>query len=168
MENKLTVAIDQTMFVKWYIRLLNLVIDILVVIMLFFLLVLVAALLTHVGYYGLSDWITNMSGLTDRFVTTFIMVAYLFLMENFTQRSVGKFITGTMVVSERGGRPSVKSFLTRALCRIIWLQIFSFMAKFPRGWHDTASDTYVVDRKKYMEALQLKNSFEEIGNEATL
>ena len=156
---------DRTMLVKWHIRLLNLVIDIAVVFIFFILLGLFATLLTYAGYYGLYDWVTNMNGLTDRLVTTFVLVAYLFLMENFTQRSVGKFITGTIVVSERGGKPSVKAFLTRALCRIIWFETLSFIADFPRGWHDTASDTYVVDRKKYMEALQLKNSFDEIGAE---
>src|SRR5690606_1079137 len=105
-------------------------------------------------------------GLTDRVVTTLVFVLYMFLMENFTQRSLGKFITGTMVVSEKGGKPSVKSFVTRALCRIIWLEMLSFIGAFPRGWHDTASNTYVVDRKKYMEALKTKNSINEIGSES--
>src|SRR5690606_24087781 len=139
MENNFAITIDQTMFVPWYKRLLNLVIDIAAVFVIFALMGLVAVLLLFIGFPGMYDWFTSMDGLTDRVVTTLVFVLYMFLMENFTQRSLGKFITGTMVVSEKGGKPSVKSFVTRALCRIIWLEMLSFIGAFPRGWHDTAS-----------------------------
>lgn len=166
MENEFTIAIDQTMLVPWYKRLLNLVIDVAIVCIIYVMMGFVAVFLLFMEYPAMYNWFTTMDKLTDRFVATLVFVLYLFIMESITQRSVGKFITGTMVVSENGYKPSPRSFIIRALCRILWLEIFSFLSKTPRGWHDSASATYVVDRKKYMEALTAKNSINEIGSES--
>ena len=165
MENNFTVTIDKTMFVPWYKRLANLLIDIAVVYCIFLILGIIAALLTHLDYTGFYDWITTLNPVTDRLITTLVMVLYLFIIESFTQRSVGKFITGTMVVSEDGSKPKTRSFLIRALCRIIGLEALTFIGSTPRGWHDYTANTFVVDRKKYLEALTVKKSINEIGSE---
>jgi uncharacterized RDD family membrane protein YckC len=158
-----TVVIDEAMMVPWYKRLLNLIIDICVVYFVFMLLGLFAGVLAAFGSEGFLNWFTEMDGLTDRLVTTLVMVIYLFAMEVTTQRSVGKFITGTIVVSEDGTKPEPRKIMVRALCRIIGLEALTFIREKPRGWHDSAADTYVVDVKKYREALNVKNSFDEIG-----
>lgn len=163
MEQKTAVPIDADMLVKWHKRLLNLIIDIVAIIAILFIIGIFGGLLSLLGYDGMMIWFSEMNPVTERIFTTAIMVIYLFTMENFTQRTVGKYITGTMVVSEDGSKPEPRKILVRALCRIIGLEVLTFISDTPRGWHDTASDTYVVDAKKYKAALELQNSFEEIG-----
>lgn len=163
MEKSGTIPVNASMLVAWHKRLLNLVIDIVVVLCIIFIIGVFSGLLALVGYDGLMNWFTEMSGMTDRLFTTAVMVTYLFTMEFFTQRTVGKFITGTMVVLEDGSKPTLKSILTRALCRIIWLEAISFIASVPRGWHDRMSDSYVVDVKKYNAEVKRQTSIHEIG-----
>lgn len=158
-----TVVIDDSMMVPWYKRLLNLIIDIAAVYVIFLLLGLFAGILAAFGFEGFLNWFVTIDGFTDRVLTTLVMVLYLFVMEVTTQRSLGKFITGTIVVAEDGSKPEARKIMVRALCRIIGLEAFTFLKEKPRGWHDGAADTYVVDVKKYREALNVKNSFDEIG-----
>lgn len=160
-----SVAIDKTMLVTWHKRLLNLVIDIVAMVVLLVLMGLVAGILSIFGFDGPLLWIEQIDGFEDRLITTLLMVIYLFTMEVLTQRTVGKYITGTIVVMEDGSKLTAKAAIIRALCRILWLEAFSFFGDKPRGWHDTMSNTFVVDAKKYKAALNLKNSFEEIGLE---
>lgn len=158
-----TVTIDDSMLVSWNWRLLNLIIDLVVVIFIFFFIGIIGFIFSMFGNDAMLDWMANMDGLTDRVFTTFVMVVYLFVMEFYTQRTVGKFVTGTMVVMEDGTRPEARAIMVRALCRIIGFEAFSFLRSKPRGWHDSAANTYVVDAKKYKQALELNQSFKQIG-----
>lgn len=159
------IVITDDMLVPWHKRLLNLVIDTAVVYALFFILGVIAEVLSYFDYPAFSIWFYEMDGVTDRLFSVLATVIYLFAMEVTTQRSIGKFITGTMVIAEDGTKPEPKKIMVRALCRIIGIEALSFLKAKPRGWHDSAADTYVVDTKKYKEALNLKASFEEIGIE---
>lgn len=165
METTTYVELSPTMFVQWHKRLLTLVIDIAMLCVIVIILGVIAGILALMGYDGFALWFDEMDGLTDRVFTITIFVVYLFTMELLTQRTVGKYITGTMVVSEDGSKPEPRSIMIRALCRIISFEAFSFLGSYPRGWHDSASGTYVVDAKKYKEALNVKSSFEQIGLE---
>ncbi|WP_162927107.1 RDD family protein [Flavobacterium psychrotrophum] len=99
----------------------------------------------------------------DRLITAIYMFLYYSIMEITTQRTVGKYITGTMVITEDGAKAEPRSILGRSLCRLFWLEALSFIRDFPRGWHDSASGTYVVNAKKYNEAVRLKDMLNEIG-----
>lgn len=58
------------------------------------------------------------------------MVFYFFGFETLTKgRSIGKFITGTKVVTLEGEIPTANVFLKRSFCRIIPFEAFSFLAK---------------------------------------
>ncbi|MEG1377710.1 MAG: RDD family protein, partial [Myroides sp.] len=62
----------------------------------------------------------NINPFLDRLITAFIMVFYYFGMETLTKgRSIGKFITGTKVVTLEGDLPTANVFLKRSFCRII-------------------------------------------------
>ncbi|MCA9212233.1 MAG: RDD family protein [Planctomycetales bacterium] len=76
-------------------------------------------------------------GLTIHFV-------YYTLLEATTAKTLGKFVTGTTVVSEDGGKPTTKQIIGRTLCRIIPFEVFSFLGSRPRGWHDKIPKTFVV------------------------
>lgn len=123
----------------------------------------IGGILSVLGYDGLLNWFDEMDGLTDRIFTALIMVIYLFTMEVTTQRTVGKYITGTMVVMDNGSKPEPRAIILRALCRVLTIEALSFIRQVPRGWHDTASGTYVVDAKKYKAACEVKTAFNEIG-----
>lgn len=70
---------------------------------------------------------------------------YYSFFEGFTGRSLGKFFTKTMVVTEDGERPDFKTILVRSLCRHIPFNPLSFLSSDTVGWHDKFSGTRVVE-----------------------
>ncbi len=75
-----------------------------------------------------------------------IVLFYFVVLEATTGRTIGKFITGTRVVSATGGNPSFKQVLGRTFCRLIPFEALSFLGNkgFPIGWHDSIPGTRVV------------------------
>jgi uncharacterized RDD family membrane protein YckC len=61
-------------------------------------------------------------------------------------RTPGKWVFGTVVVNESGGKPSFGRVLKRTFSRFIPFEPFSFFGE--RGWHDSLSDTLVVRKRK--------------------
>ena len=102
----------------------------------------------------------------DRLITAFFYALFMFLTEMISKgRSLGKLITGTMVVKEDGSLPTSTDFLKRNFSRIVPFDGLSFLGN--RGWHDSWSDTAVVKRKSYLEAIERENSIEDIGQIAS-
>ena len=79
-------------------------------------------------------------------VTYAITLIYYNVFEILTARTIGKFITQTVVVNEFGEKPSHENILIRSLCRLIPFNPLSVLIQ-GRGWHDSISKTYVVDKK---------------------
>ena len=157
------VAANQGLEVIWYLRLTNALIDFVVIMAILFIIIIFCSLLTYAGIYGPSEWFQTMSEGGYRLLGIASLYLYYSIMEITTQRTVAKFITGTMVIAEDGSKPEPRSILGRSLCRIFWIEAFSFIRAFPRGWHDSASGTYVVHTKKYKEIIELKDALDEIG-----
>ncbi|MCF6131763.1 RDD family protein [Flavobacterium wongokense] len=82
---------------------------------------------------------------------TIIRLIYYIAMETWLGRSVGKFVSQTIVVNENGERVGHEVILIRTLCRLIPFYEFSFFGIPTRGWHDSISKTYVVDKKRLEE-----------------
>ncbi|MCB0648449.1 MAG: RDD family protein [Saprospiraceae bacterium] len=78
-----------------------------------------------------------------------IAFGYFFLLELFYQKTLGKFITKTIVLKENGDKPTLSELLTRTICRFIPFDPLSFLyAQYtPKGFHDTLSKTIVVVEK---------------------
>lgn len=91
-----------------------------------------------------------------------MVLLYYNIFEIFFARTVGKFITKTMVVTEDGEKPDSQTILTRTLCRCIPFDALSFLGS-GRGWHDSISKTYVVNKDALKEKKDLFYSFDEIG-----
>ncbi|HTF81903.1 MAG TPA: RDD family protein [Cytophagales bacterium] len=72
-----------------------------------------------------------------------LYLAYCSFMEASFGKTLGKFISKTHVVNENGYRPGVMRILGRNLARLIPFDSFSYLFR-QRGWHDKASNTYVV------------------------
>jgi uncharacterized RDD family membrane protein YckC len=58
------------------------------------------------------------------------------------------YFTKTLVVKHNGGKKP-KKYTIRTLVRFIPVEIFSFFNSNSRGWHDTLSVTYVVNKHEF-------------------
>lgn len=70
---------------------------------------------------------------------------YYFIFEVSTQRTLGKLITKTKVVTEDGLTPTPHFLITRSLSRFVPFDAFSFLGSEDTGWHDRWSKTRVVE-----------------------
>ncbi|HEX4799502.1 MAG TPA: RDD family protein [Candidatus Paceibacterota bacterium] len=72
---------------------------------------------------------------------------YHFIFEALLQKTIGKMITGTKVVSIGGEKPSLSALARRSFARYIPFESVSFLfyGNYPTvGWHDRFSGTLVV------------------------
>jgi len=78
------------------------------------------------------------------YAITFISYfAYYALMEYKYQRTLGKFLTKTIVVTKDGQKPTLNDIIGRTFCRLIPFDNISFL--FTRnGFHDYLSSTIVI------------------------
>ena len=90
----------------------------------------------------------NGSDLTYRLIGMLLLFCYYMAFEGFFSRTVGKFVTGSIVVNKSGFPPSFGQLLGRTLARFIPFEPFSFLGSGTRGWHDSLSGTYVVKYRK--------------------
>jgi uncharacterized RDD family membrane protein YckC len=76
-------------------------------------------------------------------VSFIVSMIYYTSFEAATGRSIAKYIT--KVVTEIGEKPNFKIIVVRSLCRFIPLEAFSFLFNDGSGWHDTISNTKVIN-----------------------
>jgi uncharacterized RDD family membrane protein YckC len=86
--------------------------------------------------------ITALEGVPGLLVGLPLMFAYYVGFESLWGRTPGKFVCGTIVVTDEGGTPTFRTIAVRTLCRFIPFEPFSFFGD--RGWHDKFSKTQVV------------------------
>lgn len=111
-----------------------------------------------IWYYNLNEW--YWVG-----ISWIITIAYYLVMEGLLGRSIGKFITGTIVIDANGDIPDFIAILKRSLVRFIPFEAISFLGHSGRGWHDTLSNTYVVNKKEFEEDIKMFHEFKLIGVE---
>lgn len=80
--------------------------------------------------------------LPDVVLGVVILSVYYIFFEGLWARTPGKFVFGTVVVNEQGGRPSIGQIIGRTFCRYIPFEAFSCFGE--RGWHDSIPKTLVV------------------------
>jgi len=88
-----------------------------------------------------------------------VIVIFYGLLESLLSRSLGKYVTDTMVVMRDGTKATSTAIFIRTLCRLIPFEFISFFGRIPVGLHDAFSKTVVVDVFKYNEAVKRKNQF---------
>ena len=158
--------ISQNVITDKSIRFANYAVDYLVVLGLTMLIMLVVMLLSDLLMYDSSSFfssIENMNRLEEYLFGLLITIPYYILMEGLTARTIGKYLTGTIVVDNEGNKPSTETLIKRSFCRAIPFNALSFLGEKSRGWHDSITNTYVVN-KKFLET-EKQNYFEleEIG-----
>jgi uncharacterized RDD family membrane protein YckC len=67
-------------------------------------------------------------------------------------RTIGKFITGTRAIMLGGDKLTSKAAFLRTLSRLVPFEPFSYLGS-NTGWHDSWTDTYVVNEREYQDAL---------------
>lgn len=145
-------------------RFLNYIIDVIIVYAIIFGLSFGTAIIAvAVGATGLLDKLKNLNGIEEYLVYFLIMIPYFVILESFFSKSIGKFVTKTIVVLEDGSKPESGIILKRTLCRIIPFDGLSFLGSGSRGWHDSISDTYVVKKDIFEREKELFYAFDEIG-----
>lgn len=72
-----------------------------------------------------------------------ILLLYYFVLEAATGQTLGKMLTGTKVVNDRGGPPSLGQVAGRTFARLIPFEGVSFLMS-PTGLHDSLASTMVV------------------------
>ncbi len=116
------------------------------------------------GYYAINDFWYNMTELEDLIFNYGVMILYYFFMEKYTSRTLGKYITKTIVVTTEGEAITTKHALSRTLCRLIPFDGISFLGVDGKGWHDSISKTYVVNIDAFEAKKQTQLNLNEIGN----
>lgn len=73
------------------------------------------------------------------------LIVYYLLLESIFNTTAGKCATNTTIVNNSGQRPGFGQVLGRTFCRLIPFEAFSFLGEGARGWHDSLTNTYVVE-----------------------
>ncbi|MFL5810010.1 MAG: ATP-binding cassette domain-containing protein [Flavisolibacter sp.] len=122
----------------WIKRLLNLFIDSVII-----------GILANLAYYFYDNRLADFNSFGYFWVFAIaIAFVYSIVLEASTGRTIGKFVTGTKVIStEDLVKPSFTDSLLRSLVRLTLIDIFSFLSKRPVGWHDSVANTIVTDSK---------------------
>ncbi|WP_433815028.1 RDD family protein [Flavobacterium johnsoniae] len=145
-------------------RFFNCVIDfvaILIFIFIFTFLVVITGNILQVGVYSL--WLKIMSSLGVLGTYFCFAVVYYLIFENLFGRTVGKFLTGSIVVNEYGIKPNFTTVFTRTVCRLIPFDALSFLGESGRIWHDSISKTYVVEKNDLEKEMEIFYSLNFIG-----
>lgn len=88
----------------------------------------------------------QISTVEDYAISFSILILYYTIFEGVAQISLGKLVTGTVVVDMEGKKPSFGMVLGRSFSRLIPFDGLSFLGSSAIGWHDTISKTRVVKK----------------------
>ena len=147
-------------------RLANFIIDYIIrIILLFGLSLLVAIYAQIIGSEDIILAMENINKITEILIGFLLLFIYYLIFESINGRTIGKYITNTKVLMIDGSKAQSDVVLRRTLSRIVPFEFLSFLGNDDKGWHDTWTDTVVVDIKKYEEIKNSQNSISEIGVE---
>ncbi|WP_374459986.1 RDD family protein [Chryseobacterium taeanense] len=158
-------VVDTNRATKWQ-RLANFIIDRIIFSFSFFIIGSLGVIVdTILGIQYFTELFSNFAGINralDILITAILYFLYTFLLEYFTKgRTIGKYITGTKVITTDGQIPTTYEFFIRNISRLVPFDILSFLGE--NGWHDSWSDTRVVNIKNYEAERQAKSEIESIG-----
>jgi len=94
-----------------------------------------------------------------------VNIVYYGLFETVSMRTLGKYATNTMVVNRDGTTPDSMRIFLRTLCRLIPFEVLSFLGRPSIGWHDSLSQTLVIDIEAFNHAKRVKDLKNKADNE---
>ncbi len=86
----------------------------------------------------------TLDGIAGNLIGIGFYLIYYIGFESVFARTPGKFVLGTVVVDEKGNKPSTGQFIGRSFGRLIPFEGLSCFGSQTRGWHDSVANTYVV------------------------
>ncbi len=113
-------------------------------------------LLSLIGSEAIINWLIGVDLLTDILVSNLLYIIFYTAQEYFLDgKTIGKYLTRTRVLcrSRRGQPPTFLQYLGRSAARVIPFNTLSFLGD--RGWHDSLSDTIVIDEASSQNYLSL-------------
>lgn len=97
----------------------------------------------------------------DSFSILFILFYYVFF-EYKWQKTIGKYLTKTIVIDEYGNKPDFKSIMIRSFARLVPFEFISCLGDpYSYGWHDKWSNTWVVTEEELTLLKNKQLEFEE-------
>jgi len=144
-------------------RLANMFVDMIIY---YILLIVFSAILGIVlGLIGGMDLVNSVvdSSYFSLLVTYSTILIYFIFFEYFFQKTVGKYLSKTIVVDENGEKPTMSQIVGRSFARIIPFDAFSYLGSSARGWHDTLPNVYVVDENLFKQKKANFYDFNELG-----
>ncbi|MEM9934035.1 MAG: RDD family protein [Bacteroidota bacterium] len=125
-------------------RITNLIIDLICAQLSFSLIVFGLTKLTNILSIDLTEKLTI--SLPMEILNPLWLFTYYVLMEKLFGKTLGKFFTGTKVISFDGTSPSWIQVIARSLLRMVLfgIEFFSFLKDRPIGWHDSITETIVI------------------------
>jgi uncharacterized RDD family membrane protein YckC len=125
-------------------RILNVIVDMVAFFIIWFFLTFVLMAL------GLNQTYTDETGEQMPIISWVILIptfwGYYILTEYKFQRTLGKLVTKTKVVSVTGDKPTIRQIIYRTLSRSIPFEYFSYLGTV-EGIHDKLSKTRVIKQK---------------------
>lgn len=162
MENKKFSITDDLLATKGQ-RLLNFIIDLAAVYIIGMCIGLTVVLLAQVSNnLALASRIQSGDIIEYALFLILLMILYYGLFEIYFSRTIAKYFTKTIVITQHGSRPDIKTVAARTFIRLIPLDPLTFLKTNSRGWHDSISKTYVVKKHKLLEAQNLAEAKSEI------
>ena len=108
--------------------------------------IVVMALVLIVGEFLSPTFAETVAG--DNLLVIVLMTVFYILFEFFLERTPGKLLTGTRVVTETGGAPGLQQCVVRSVVRLVPFEPLSFFGAPPLGWHDRWSRTRVIRTRR--------------------
>ena len=123
-------------------RLINFMIDTLIIIIIWF--ATISMIIKWLYDTGLINWIEGKTYDLNFTIIPYILFYYLIL-EGFFKTSIGKLITRTKIIRMNGDKIKFSDAVIRTIFRFIPLEQLSYLSSFPVGWHDSISNTRVIN-----------------------
>ncbi|MGN7864762.1 RDD family protein [Chryseobacterium sp. 22458] len=147
-------------------RFANFIIDRFIITLIFFAAGFISSLLYELAnidiFVNIIRKLSQVNRITDILITSLVYFIFTFCIEFLTKgRSIGKYITGTKVICIDGTEPTMKDYFIRNISRIVPFDALSFLGE--NGWHDSWSETRVVNLKKYIAETQAKSEIDDLG-----
>ncbi|KAF2334357.1 RDD family protein [Flavobacterium daemonense] len=145
-------------------RFFNCIIDSFFIFISIFVVAFLVIIIEKISNWDIYDpWVDIMEklGMFGAYVS--FAIFYYLIFEWLFGRTIGKIITGCVVVNENGLKPNFKVICIRTLCRLIPLDALSFLGKSERIWHDSLSKTYVVEKKDLLKDMEIFYGLNLIG-----
>jgi len=129
-------------------RLLNFIIDLLIMKLTIWTLIITAELIFSKNELGIINRVDSFDKMETYLFWSITSFIFYTITETILSRSLAKYFTQTIVVLEDGTKPTPIDILARSAIRLIPFEYFTFLRGRKPGWHDELSKTFVVNIEK--------------------